>query len=361
MSMFTASTSNSNSSLSGYKFTEPPDDTISRLRFSPPATGASHFVVAASWNGSLRVWQATENAANAVSMTQSNAPILDACWSTEGQGVNYASADCTVGRWDLGSNQIIPIGRHDDSVKSVTNAEAVSLIATGAWDKSVRYWDGRSPNSVGHVGVPERVYSMDTRGPLLVVALAARQVLVYDVRKPQEPFRQRYSALKYQTRAVATFPDSMGYAVAGVDGKASIEHVRQASAKQDYVFRGHSGHAINAVRFHVHSGTLATAGADGYLKFWDKERRGQTGPMDLPRANAPITDVDFSHDGSMVAYSTGYDWSQGSTGYTPNYETGVQLLNLRDGDLSSGGRGRGRGRRGRGGRGRGRSRGRGRG
>lgn len=60
--------------------------------------------------------------------------------------------------------------------------------------------------------VPGRVYSMDTdpKGARLVVAMAERNVSVYDVRKMEEPEQRRESALKYMTRRVACMADGKG-------------------------------------------------------------------------------------------------------------------------------------------------------
>lgn len=37
--------------------------------------------------------------------------------------------------------------------------------------------------------LPERVYCMDVRGMLMCVGTADRNVLLYDLRKPQQPFK----------------------------------------------------------------------------------------------------------------------------------------------------------------------------
>lgn len=346
----------------GYALPEPPDDTVSRLRFSPSATTGDHYLVAASWNGTLRCWRAKPTGSDPLSFVKTGAaPILDCIWAQDGQSVIYAGADGSIARWDLKSSQCTPLGSHANNVaRSVCNVSQVSMIASGGWDRSVRYWDERTPKQVGSVTTPERVYGMDVRGVLMVVGLASRQVVVYDVRKPEEPFKKRYSNLRYQTRSVATFPDSMGFALGGADGKVSIEHVQDAKSGKDFVFRAHTeksetSHCVNAMRFHEYSGALATAGADGYVRFWDKERRSPSGSISIPKANAPVTDVDFSHDGTMFAYSVGYDWSQGTFGLSNNFETAVFVQALKEGDLGSSGRGHGgRGGRGRRGRGRGR-------
>lgn len=51
---------------------------------------------------------------------------------------------------------------------------------------------------------------MDISGSKLVVAMAERNVHVYDVRKLDEPEQRRESALKYMTRDVACMADGKG-------------------------------------------------------------------------------------------------------------------------------------------------------
>jgi len=57
---------------------------------------------------------------------------------------------------------------------------------------------------------PEKVYSLDTRDYMLVVAMANRQVFIYDIRNMKETLQRRESSLKYMTRIVKCMPDGKG-------------------------------------------------------------------------------------------------------------------------------------------------------
>lgn len=76
----------------------------------------------------------------------------------------------------------------------------------GSWDRTLKYWDGRTPNPVLTVQLPERCYALDVKHPLLVVGTADRHILVYNLAKPDQPYKQLLSPLKWQTRCVACFP-----------------------------------------------------------------------------------------------------------------------------------------------------------
>lgn len=47
----------------------------------------------------------------------------------------------------------------------------------------------------------------------LVVALAGRQMEVYDVRKMDEPKQKRESSLKFMTKSLAAMPDGQGASI----------------------------------------------------------------------------------------------------------------------------------------------------
>ncbi len=145
----------------------------------------------------------------------------------------------------------------------------------------------------------------------------------------------------------------MGYMVGSVGGKASVDHVQEQSRKNDFVFGCHRGddgraYSVNAIRFHKQSGALVTAGSDGNVRFWDKERRKSVTTIGFEKMNAPVVDIDFSHDGGMYAYAVGYDWARGSVGAS-GVPTAVFVQLIRDGELSRDNRSNGVGRGGRGG------------
>jgi mRNA export factor len=65
----------------------------------------------------------------------------------------------------------------------------MQCLVTGSWDKTVKFWDGRSPNPVHSAMLPERVFCMDVKYPLCVVGTADRNIVIYDLRKPSQEFK----------------------------------------------------------------------------------------------------------------------------------------------------------------------------
>lgn len=349
----------------GYVVPQPPDDTISRLRFSPASAG-DMYLVASSWNGSVRCWKVNtqQGLAAAVSMTEQGAPILDCAWSADGRTVYCGGANKLVNSWDLATGATTTVAAHDAPVRQLCEVEEKNLLATISWDKTLRYWDVRAPTGspVGVVPLADRAYAMDVKEPVMVIGLADRKLMVFDVRKPATPFQEKYTQLKYQTRCVATWPDRMGYLVGSVDGKVSVDYVQEPEPGANASFSCHRdkssnvGYAINAIRFHKPSGTFATAGSDGRICFWDKDKKDRARTRRFEKMSGPVCDLDFAGDGRTYAYAVGYDWSKGASGNNPSPANSYIILDrLEVGELDAqhnghgGGRGRGRGGRRRGG------------
>lgn len=62
---------------------------------------------------------------------------------------------------------------------------------TAGWDKTLRYWDARTPSPQFVLNLPERVQAMDVKYPVMVVATADKKFYVFNLDNPQTPFRVR--------------------------------------------------------------------------------------------------------------------------------------------------------------------------
>ena len=250
--------------------------------------------------------------------------VLDTAFSSDGTTVFSCGTDKAIRMWSLASGQTNQlsqqIGAHDAPVKGVEFIPSKSLVVSGGWDRQLKFWDCRSPTPAGQIELPERVYSMDVRDQLLVVATANRQIISYDLSgaQPRE-HSKKDSPLKYQSRCVSAFPDNTGFAVGSIEGRVAIHYLQKVPGKESFAFKCHrqenSVYAVNAIAFHEPFGTFATVGSDGVVNFWDKDNKQRL--KGFPPIQRSITCAAFNTHGNLFAYSSSYDWSKGASFHQP--------------------------------------------
>eukprot|EP01113_Clastostelium_recurvatum_P025983 TRINITY_DN3119_c0_g1_i2.p1 TRINITY_DN3119_c0_g1~~TRINITY_DN3119_c0_g1_i2.p1 ORF type:complete len:345 (+),score=70.76 TRINITY_DN3119_c0_g1_i2:65-1099(+) len=308
-----------------YEVPSAPTDGISSLTWSP----RSNHLVAGSWDSHLRCWEVYNTPTNATPKTgiKYDAPVLCTAWSGDGTRVFAGGCDSKAQVWNLATNQLTQVAQHSAPIKSIHWIEELQTVVTGSWDKTIKYWDTRSPTAVSTVNLPERVYCMDFGYPLAVVGTAERHVLIYDLRNPQVEYKRMVSPLKYQSRVITCFPDKTGFALGSIEGRVAIHHVEDKDSTSNFAFKchreGNDIFSVNSIAFHPTYGTFATAGSDGAFNFWDKDSKQRLKPF--PRANQPISAAGFNSDGSIYAYAVSYDWSKGSEYYNASQPNHILL------------------------------------
>jgi len=79
---------------------------------------------------------------------------------------------------------------HDGPIKAVRWVDAQGgILATGSWDKTIKYWDLRQQQPIATVQLPERVYTMDVTYPMMVVGTAERHIMVYNLNQPTTVYK----------------------------------------------------------------------------------------------------------------------------------------------------------------------------
>jgi mRNA export factor len=301
------------------------NDGISSLIWSPTA----NFLVSTNWDAGVRCWEVAEQGGQiqATPKAQVNhenqSPVLASCFSADGSTVFSAGCDKAVRMWQLGqtpSNQTPPqIGGHDAPISCVAVLPSTNIVVSGGWDRKLKFWDTRSPNAVGTLDMPERVYDLDVRGNLMVVATAGRHIISYDVTNQPQEYARKESPLKYQSRCISCFTDNTGFAVGSIEGRVGIHYLQKVAGKDSFAFKCHRQdsqvYSVNAICFHNQFGTFATVGSDGVVNFWDKDNKQR-----LKGFNAiqrPIPCANFNAQGNLFAYASSYDWSKGSSHHVP--------------------------------------------
>lgn len=241
-------------------------------------------------------------------------------------------ADKKVHLLDASSASTISFEAHAAPVRAVrfvnVPGAASPVLATGSWDKTLRYWDVRQTSQpVCSVTLNERVYSMDSAGELLVIATAdPTMVHLINLRaNPAAIANTTPSKLRYQARFVSVSSEGKHWAVGGIEGRCSAASVDPQEAKTyDFSWKCHREaqsankkdpikvFTVNDGCYHpIQNNVFATGGTDGEINFWDVVSHNR-----LKRLSnvGLVTALSFSREGTYLAYATGYDWSQGYLG-----------------------------------------------
>ncbi|KAJ7841339.1 Poly(A)+ RNA export protein [Mycena olivaceomarginata] len=317
---------------------DPPSDSISSLSFANNAD----FLAVGSWDNSVRVYEIGQGGkSQGKAMYQHQAPVLSVCWSQDGSKIFSGGADNAGRMYDVATGQATQIAAHDASIKAVrwVDTPQGGILATGSWDKTIKYWDLRSSAPIATVQLPERCYSMDVQYPFLVVGTAERHIQVYNLTNPTTVYKSVASPLKLQTRVVSCFKASAkpGFAVGSTEGRAAFQYIEDKDSGSNFSFRCHRQNpnasdvvifAVNDISFHPVHGTFSTCGGDGTIGFWDKDARIRLKTFDP--APGPISASAFSRDGSIFAYGVSYDWHKGHGGMTPGHPNKIMLHACKD-------------------------------
>ena len=333
---------------------QPPSDTVTQLAFSPVAD----YLAASSWDGLVRVWECQPTTGQSIPkcQLQCDGPAMCTAWSPDGMtlfagGSSTGSPGSTApvggkhsGKvMDLQTGQSVSMGQHDAPIRSAFYFQPAqsqsSILATASWDKTVKYWDARSPstNPIGGIQLPERAYVMHLSYPLMVVATAERHLCIVNLQgDPNKIYKTISSPLKFQTRSVCSFADKSGFAIGSIEGRVAIQYVEDSDAARNFSFKCHRDgsnvYAVNDISFHPTYGTFSTAGSDGTMNFWDKDSKQRL--KSFANMNSPITSTTFSRTGALFAYACGYDWAKGHEYHRQDDKPRVHLSPVKEDDIA---------------------------
>ncbi|KAI8804179.1 WD40-repeat-containing domain protein [Cladochytrium replicatum] len=313
----------------------PPSDGVSDLSFCP----VHDFLSATSWDNQTRIYEVQQNGTTELKGgIQHEAPVLSTVWSKDGTKVVSAGADKAARMLDLGNGSVAQVAAHDAPIRSVRFADTPqmqNILVTGSWDKTIKYWDLRTPNAIAVAQLPERVHTMDVAQALLVVGTADRQIVIYNLMNPTTPFRVIESPLKRQTRVVTCLPNATGFAVGSIEGRVGFQYLSEADASKNFTFRCHRDEKnvwpVNAISFHPTYGTFSTSGSDGTFSFWDKDSKQRL--KQFPSVGNTIPCSAFNRTGTIFAYGSSYDWSKGHETYSGTSKNEIFLHPVKDDDV----------------------------
>ncbi|KAF7317059.1 Poly(A)+ RNA export protein [Mycena chlorophos] len=367
MAFFSSTTASGLTAQKDVEVSEPPTDSISSLAFSNQAD----YLAVGSWDNSVRIYEIGPGGkSQGKAMYQHEGPVLSVCWSQDGTKIVSGGADNAARMFDTATGQATQVAQHDAPIKAVRWVDTQGgILATGSWDKTIKYWDLRTPQAVATVSLPERCYSMDVQYPLMVVGTAERHIQIFNLSNPTTVFKASQtslsqtmqSPLKLQTRVVTCFKASttgQGFAVGSVEGRAAFQYIEDKDSahvqnllcfletdfrkRNNFSFRCHrvtaappskdvTIYAVNDISFHPAHGTFSTCGGDGTIGFWDKDARVRLKTFDA--APGPISSTAFNRDGSIFVYAVSYDWSKGHAGMTTGHPNKLMVHQCKDDEV----------------------------
>ena len=340
---------NTNAILSDYQIMDPIEDTIQQIRFYPGKS--SNMLATCGWDSAIRVWQYNYSLMNNGAQIQTNLvfntkqedPLLSLCWKGEQFNIISGCANGSIFDVDLNTATTNIIGKHELGVKQVAWVNNLNVVLSAGWDGKLNFWDTRQPNPILSFSMDRKIFTMSLSFPLLVVGMNDRQVAYFNLNKLQmNEFKPEVifeSHLKHQTRCISTFPDATGYAIGSIEGRVAIKYVdlnkmpniahdtKTMSTNDDFAFRCHriesEVYPVNDIAFNQPYGTFCTGGGEGSWTIWDKDSRSRLKSGNFQN-RCPITALDYSPNGDILAYAAGYDWAKG-IGFENTFQPQIKL------------------------------------
>lgn len=150
--------------------------------------------------------------------------------------VAASGADKKIHILQAATGQTTSFAAHNAPIREVRFVDISSatapIIASGSWDKTVRYWDIRNTSQPLHtLDCAERVYCMDASGRLLVIGTAALKFQLVDLNNPTSILRDEPTNLHHQFRSIAVFPDGKFWTTGSIEGRVSLNALDKETAK----------------------------------------------------------------------------------------------------------------------------------
>lgn len=328
-----------------FELSEPPTDAISAVKFAPNSPSR---LLVSSWDRHVYLYDTHQGEQGSLLLrAEHRAPVLDICFGADDNTAFSGGLDWDVSQIDLESGKKTVISSHDQGVKSVAYSIPHNLLISASWDSTLHVHIFEN-NKLAHVPatipLPSKPFSISLTDTKLVVAMASRVLLIYDLAGLKMlvsqaapsletsnenvvevvPWQERESSLKYMTRAVCCMPNDQGYAISSIEGRVGVDWFdpSEESQARKYAFKCHRltendtdiVYPVNALAFHpVRHGTFASGGGDGFVVLWDGVNKRRI--RQYHGYPTSISSLAWSADGKWLA-----------VGVSPGFEDGKEEI-----------------------------------
>ncbi|MGH3753789.1 MAG: helix-turn-helix domain-containing protein [Pseudonocardiaceae bacterium] len=263
-------------------------------------------LVTAGGDGIARLWDVTSREPIAIPVGDPGSTLFAATFRPDGRILATISADGTVRLWDVASHQLIAKIDIADPVNKAEFSPDGSILAVIDQNGIVQLWGVTDPLHPTPLGPPLKdhtnynyanamVFSPD--GNTLATAGGNGTTRLWDVRDPRHP--SVVSILPDRAKIVNEVvfsPNGSTLATAGADGTAQLWDVA-TSQLVGTLEAGDNNDSIISVAFHQDGHTVATAGKGKIVTLWDTN-----GPILSPPAiGTAVHNMEFSPDKRILA------------------------------------------------------------
>jgi WD40 repeat protein len=251
------------------------------------------------------------------------AEVGNAEFTADGASIWVADDEGDVTRWDLATGERVGPAVSVDSPAYVAVSPAGSILATCAFDGTIRLWDAVTGAPFGprfqadDSPVPQVTFSPDGK---LLASAHYRSAVVWDVGGGRA-IGEAIGGPADQSSSVAFSPDGDRLAVAGYDGSVELLDATTLATE----VRIDVGQPVLTVAFSPDGSLLATGSVDGTVALW----YGASGqPVGTPIDAGPVWvwQVAFSPDGRLLAVATDPNGPRDS--FNPDREGEAQLWDV---------------------------------
>jgi WD40 repeat protein len=265
---------------------------VSSVSYSPDGRR----IVSASWDSTLKVWDAATGQ-NLLTLKGHTNPVYSVAYSSDGRRIASGGIDNTVRVWDALTGQLLhTLKGHTGPVESVAYSPDGRRILSGGWYNTVKVWDAHTGQYLfsldGHKGGVDSVaYSPD--GSRIVSASADRTLKLWDARTGKalvtlQGHTDRVSSVAYS-------PD--GRRIVSASWDRTLKVWDAATGQHLLSLEGHTN-PLTSVAYSPDGRRIVSGCLDNTLKVWD----AQTGHElhTLKGHTSHVRSVAYSSDGRYI-------------------------------------------------------------